>query len=321
MPPLFKIILRRLALGLLTLLVISVIVFAATQALPGDSATAILGKEATPERVEVLRKQLGLDRPLLVQYVDWAGGILRGDAGHSLVGIEEPVTQLLGRRVMNTAALMLVAALISIPASLVLGSLSGRFRDGLFDASVSVGSLTFAALPTFVIGILLMLLFATQILHVLPAVSRVEPSTTVWSQMDLLWLPALTLALASAPFTVRMLRGSMIEVLESDYVQMARLKGAPERIVLQRHSLPNAIIPVIQVIALDLAWMAGGVVTVEYLFNYPGIGASLVNAVSNRDVPVVQAIVLLIATVYVVFNLIADILTILISPRLRTGLQ
>jgi peptide/nickel transport system permease protein len=134
-------------------------------------------------------------------------------------------------------------------------------------------------------------------------------------------LPALTLALASAPFTVRMLRGSMIEVLESDYVQMARLKGAPERIVLQRHSLPNAIIPVIQVIALDLAWMAGGVVTVEYLFNYPGIGASLVNAVANRDVPVVQAIVLLIATVYVVFNLTADILTILISPRLRTGLQ
>jgi peptide/nickel transport system permease protein len=139
--------------------------------------------------------------------------------------------------------------------------------------------------------------------------------------MDLLWLPAATLALASAPFIVRMLRGSMIEVLESDYVQMARLKGAPERIVLQRHALPNAIIPVIQVIALNLAWMAGGVVTVEYLFNYPGIGASLVDAVSNRDVPVIQAIVLLIAAVYVTLNLIADILTILISPRLRTGLQ
>jgi peptide/nickel transport system permease protein len=321
MPVLPKLILRRLALGLLTLVVISVLVFVATEALPGDTAAQILGKAATPERVELLREQLGLDRPLIVQYFSWAGGLLRGDAGRSLVGIEMPVTQLLGPRVMNTAALLLVAALMSIPVSLLLGSLSGRFRDGLFDASVSLASLTFAALPTFVIGIMLILLFATQILHVLPAVSRVEPSASIWSQMDLLWLPAATLALASAPFIVRMLRGSMIEVLESDYVQMARLKGAPERIVLQRHALPNAIIPVIQVIALNLAWMAGGVVTVEYLFNYPGIGASLVDAVSNRDVPVIQAIVLLIAAVYVTLNLIADILTILISPRLRTGLQ
>jgi peptide/nickel transport system permease protein len=319
--PVLKIILRRLAFGLLTLVVISVLVFAATQALPGDTATAILGKSATPERVKVLEKQLGLDRPLYEQYFSWVAGILRGDFGNSLVGTMLPVTQMIGRRLMNTLALMLIAALIDVPTALVLGSLSGRFRDGLFDGFVSVGSLTFAALPTFVIGIMLILAFATQILQILPAVSRIEPDASVWSQMDLLWLPALTLALASAPFAVRMLRGSMIEVLESDYVQMARLKGTPERLVLQRHALPNAIVPFIQVVALDLAWMIGGVVTVEYLFNFPGIGALLVSAVSDRDVPVIQALVLLIASAYVVFNLVADILTILVTPRLRTGLQ
>ena len=205
--PVLKIILRRLAFGLLTLVVISVLVFAATQALPGDTATAILGKSATPERVKVLEKQLGLDRPLYEQYFSWVAGILRGDFGNSLVGTMLPVTQMIGRRLMNTLALMLIAALIDVPTALVLGSLSGRFRDGLFDGFVSVGSLTFAALPTFVIGIMLILAFATQILQILPAVSRIEPDASVWSQMDLLWLPALTLALASAPFAVRMLRG------------------------------------------------------------------------------------------------------------------
>jgi peptide/nickel transport system permease protein len=165
------------------------------------------------------------------------------------------------------------------------------------------------------------MLFATQVMKILPAVSRVNPDESIWTQTNMLILPALTLVLAVAPYIIRILRASMIEVLESDYVQMARLKGMPERIVLQRHALPNAVIPAIQVIALNLAWLAGGVVVVEYLFNYPGIGSGLVDAVSNRDVPVIQAIVLLIASLYVGFNLIADILTILVSPRLRTGLQ
>jgi len=319
-PPLLKIILRRLGLGILTLFLVSVLVFAATQALPGDTARAILGRDASPERLKEVRARLGLDQPATTQYVKWLGHIVRGNLGDSLVA-SQPVTSLLKGRVMNSAALVLVAALISIPISILLGSLSGLLRDRPFDTAVSLGSLGLAALPEFVIGILLIMLLATQVFHVFPAVSRVNPSASIWSQLDMLILPALTLILAVAPYIIRILRASMIEVLESEYVQMARLKGMPESIVLRRHALPNAVIPAIQVIALNMAWLAGGVVVVEYLFNYPGIGSGLVDAVANRDVPMIQAIVLLIASLYVGFNLIADILTILVSPRLRTGLQ
>ena len=320
MPPLLKIILRRVGLGILTLFLVSVLVFAATQALPGDTARAILGRSATPERLKELRIRLGLDQPATTQYVKWLGHIVKGDLGDSLVA-QEPVMKLLGNRIMNSAALVLVAALISIPISILIGSLSGLMRDRWFDSTVSLGSLGLAALPEFVIGILLIMLLATQVFKIFPAVSRVNPGESIWSQMNMLILPALTLILAVAPYIIRILRASMIEVLESEYVQMARLKGMPESIVLRRHALPNAVIPAIQVIALNLAWLAGGVVVVEYLFNYPGIGSGLVDAVANRDVPVIQAIVLLIASLYVGFNLIADILTILVSPRLRTGLQ
>jgi peptide/nickel transport system permease protein len=319
-PPLLKIILRRLALGILTLLLVSVLVFAATQALPGDTARAILGKSATPERLAALRDQLGLNRPAVAQYASWLGDVVRGNMGDSLVA-QEPVTKLLGDRVLNSAVLVFLAALISIPLSILIGSLSGLLRDRWFDSTVSLGSLALAALPEFVIGILLIMLFATQVMKIFPAVSRVDPNVPLWNQLDVLVLPALTLVLAVAPYIIRILRASMVEVLESEYVQMARLKGMPERIVLQRHALPNAVIPAIQVIALNLAWLAGGVVVVEFLFNYPGIGSGLVDAVANRDVPVIQAIVLLIAGLYVGFNLLADILTILVSPRLRTGLQ
>jgi peptide/nickel transport system permease protein len=320
LPPLLKIILRRLGLGILTLFLVSVLVFAATQALPGDTARAILGRDASPERLKEVRARLGLDQPATTQYVKWLGHIVRGNLGDSLVA-SQPVTSLLKGRVMNSAALVLVAALVSIPISILLGSLSGLLRDKWFDSATSLGSLALAALPEFVIGILLIMLLATQVFHVFPAVSRVNPSESIWSQMDMLILPALTLILAVAPYIIRILRASMIEVLESEYVQMARLKGMPESIVLRRHALPNAVIPAIQVIALNMAWLAGGVVVVEYLFNYPGIGSGLVDAVANRDVPMIQAIVLLIASLYVGFNLIADILTILVSPRLRTGLQ
>ena len=272
MPPLLKILIRRLALGALTLFLVSLLVFAATQALPGDTARAILGKDATPARVAELRKELGLDRPAVVQYASWLEGVVRGDMGNSLVA-QEPVTKLLSDRVVNSAVLVLLAALVSIPLSIVIGSLSGLLRDRLFDSSVSLGTLGLAALPEFVIGLLLIMLLATQVVHVLPAVSYVNPDQSLWSQLTILVLPVATLVLAVSPYIVRILRASMVEVLESEYVQMARLKGMPERIVLQRHALPNAIIPAIQVIALNMAWLAGGVVIVENVFNYPGIGS------------------------------------------------
>ena len=241
--------------------------------------------------------------------------------GDSLVQ-DEPVTKLLGRRVVNTFTLVFVAAVLSVPISLLLGSLTALKRDTLFDTSITVGSLSLAALPEFVIGIALILFFATQVLKgAMPAVSRVDPGLPIYQQLKLFILPAVTLTLAVAPYILRILRASTIEVLESEYVMMARLKGLPERLVLNRHALPNALAPALQVTALNLAWLAGGVVVVEYLFAFPGIGSLLVDSVANRDMPMVQAICLIIAAVYVLANLTADILTILVSPRLRTGLR
>jgi len=320
-PPLLKLILIRVGLGVLTLFLVSIVVFVATQALPGDTARAILGKEAANKaRYEALREQLGLNKPVPQQYLNWLAGVAVGDLGSSLVQ-DKAVTELLSRRVANTAVLVLIAALLSVPLSLLLGSLTALRRDTKFDVSVSIGSLSLAALPEFVIGILLILLFATQVFHWLPAVSRIDPDVPIVQQLELFILPSITLMLAVAPYITRILRASTIEVLESEYVMMARLKGLPERIVLNRHAVPNALAPALQVTALNLAWLAGGVVVVEYLFGFPGIGSALVDAVANRDMPMVQAICLLIAAVYVLANLTADILTILVSPRLRTGLR
>ena len=321
MPPLLKLILIRIGLGVLTLFLVSVVVFWATQALPGDTARAILGREAANvERYEALKEQLGLNEPLYRQYFDWLGGVLTGDLGNSLAQ-GTPVTDLLGRRVLNSFILVFIAALVSVPVSLLLGSLTALRRDSKFDVTTTVGSLALAALPEFVIGILLILLFATQVFKVLPAVSRVDSSVPIVQQLELFVLPALTLTLAVAPYITRILRASTIEVLESEYVMMARLKGLPERLVLNRHAVPNALAPALQVTALNLAWLAGGVVVVEYLFAFPGMGSLLVDSVANRDMPMVQAICLIIAAVYVLANLTADILTILVSPRLRTGLR
>ena len=322
MPPLVKLMLIRLGLGLLTLLLVTLVVFAATQALPGDAAKAILGKDsANVARYEALRKELGLNRPVVTQYTSWLSGVVRGNFGNSLVGGGAKVTTLLRSRIVNSATLVLLAALISIPISIFIGALSAIWRDSRFDNVVNLANLSLAALPEFVIGIALVLLFATAVFKWLPSVSNIDSLSPLGSQMLLFVLPVATLVLAVIPYVSRMLRASTVEVLESEYVMMARLKGLSESRVLWHHAPPNAIVPTIQVIAINIAWLAGGIVTVEYLFGFPGIGSALVDAVANRDMPVVQALCLLIAAVYVVLNLIADILTILISPRLRTGLR
>jgi len=298
------------------------VVFAATQALPGDAARAILGKDSTDvARYQALRQELGLNRPVIEQYTSWLSGVARGNFGDSLVGSGEKVSTLLRSRIINSATLVLLAASISIPISILIGALSAIWRDSKFDNIVNVANLSLAALPEFVIGILLVLLFATAVFKWLPSVSNVNPLAPLGGQMKLFILPVVALVLAVIPYVSRMLRASTVEVLESEYVMMARLKGVSESRVLWHHALPNAIVPTIQVIAINIAWLAGGIVTIEYLFGFPGIGAALVDAVANRDMPVVQALCLLIAAVYVVLNLIADILTILISPRLRTGLR
>jgi peptide/nickel transport system permease protein len=313
-------IIRRLLLGMLTLLLVSIVVFAATQALPGDPARAILGRSATPDSLRELREQLNLNRSAPVQYGDWLKGLVSGDLGTSLAA-REPVSQVIGKRVENSAFLMLCAALISIPLAILIGAVTARRRDGPFDHAMSVGLLGLAALPEFVVAILLVVLLGTTVFQVLPAVSLIPPQDQPWQHMNELVLPVLTLVIAVTPYISRIMRASMIEVLESDYVEMARLKGMPEGKVLWRHSVPNGIAPTIQVIALNLAYLAGGIVVVEFVFGYPGIGAAFVDAVANRDIPVVQALAILIAALYVVLNVLADVATILVSPRLRTSLR
>jgi peptide/nickel transport system permease protein len=311
---------RRTILGLGTLFLVSVIVFAATQVLPGDPARSILGRNATPESLATLRQQLDLGKPVVEQYTHWLGGLVTGDLGRSLAA-NEPVTKLIGKRVENSAFLMVLAAIISIPLAIVIGSVAARRRDRPFDHVTSIVLLALAALPEFVVAIGLVVLLGTTVFTVLPAVSLIPPEDAPWHHLKELVLPTTALVLAVTPYIARIMRASMVEVLESDYVEMARLKGLPERRVLWRHALPNGIAPAIQVIALNLAYLAGGIVVVEFVFGYPGIGGALVDAVSNRDVPVVQALAILIAGLYVFLNLCADIATILVSPRLRTSIR
>ncbi|MDX6350389.1 MAG: peptide/nickel transport system permease protein [Streptomyces sp.] len=311
-------VLRRLALAVLTLWLISLLVFAATHLL-GDPAQAILGRSATPDRLAALRSQLGLDRSAVSQYLSWLGGAVTGDFGTSLAS-RGPVATLIGPRVLNSAVLVAVAAAVIAPLSVLLALIAARRHGRAADNALQVGMLTVAALPEFVIGILLVALFSTTVLKWLPSVS-VGTSGHPWGNPEAMVLPVATLVLAVVPYVSRILRATLIEVLESDYVEMARLKGVPERLAVRRHALGNAVVPAVQVMALQLAWLAGGIVVVESVFRYPGIGTELVDAVRNRDIPVIQALALLIAAVYVVVNLIADVVTILVTPRLRTEVR
>jgi peptide/nickel transport system permease protein len=312
-------ILRRLLLGIVVLILVSILVFLATQALPGDPARAILGRSATPASLAALRRQLHLDRPVIDQYWTWVTGLLHGNFGTSLAA-QEPVSTLLAPKLVNSAVLVALAAVLSIPLSIAIGAYAALKREKTFDQASSNLLLALAALPEFVVGLVLVILFATTVTHVLPAVSTIPPGSRPWNNWLALILPTLALVIAVAPYVARIMRASMIEVLESDYVEMARLKGLPERTVLIRHALPNALGPVFQVIALNLAYLAGGIIFIEVVFNYTGIGGAIAEAVRNHDLPVIQALAILIAAVYVVLNLLADVATILVTPKLRTQL-
>lgn len=317
--PMSRMVVSRLALGLLTMGLMSGLIFLSAQMLPGDPARAILGRNATPQSVAALRLRLGLDDSAFARYLRWVTDIAHGDLGTSMAA-GKPVTEMLAGRVENSMALVVVAAMLSIPLALLLGVLTGARKNSLFDHATSSVLVVLASLPEFVVGVGLILIFSTGLFHLLPPVSQLDLNRSVWSQLDLLIFPAIVLAVAIVPYVARMLRASVIEVLESDYVRMARMKGLKEATILVRHVLPNALAPTIQTVALSLAWLAGGIVIVEYLFNYAGIGAILVDSVESRDLPMVQAIVLLITGIYVLTNLLADIVTILVSPRVRTAL-
>lgn len=313
--------LRRLGLAVLTLWLVSVLVFVATSAL-GNPVRAILGRdyEVSPERVRQLEGLLNLDQPLPQRYLSWLGGLLQGDLGTSIAS-QRPVTEMIGDTVTNSLVLVLIAAVVMIPLAFGIAMVSSAMRRKRGDTIIQTVLLALAGLPEFVIGILLVALFSTTVFTILPAVTISVPGTPPWSAPETMVLPVLTLVLAVSPYVARIVRATLLEVLDSDYVELARLKGVPEPVVMRRHALRNAIVPGIQVIALQLAWLAGGVVVVEYLFSYPGIGAQLVDAVRNHDVPMVQALSMIIAAVYVTVNLVADLVSILLTPRARTEIS
>ncbi|HET8599908.1 MAG TPA: ABC transporter permease [Segeticoccus sp.] len=313
-----KLLVRRILSGLVILFAVSILVFLTTKALPGDAAQAILGREATPARLAAVRSQLHLDQSPVMQYLAWLKGILTGQLGSSFA-TGESIASLITPRMMNSLVLMGISAAIATPVAIVLGTWSALRRDRAADHLTSMVTLVLASMPEFVVGILLVLLLSTGVFHLLPAVFVAKRPGPIWVDPSQLVLPTLTLVLAVGPYIVRMMRATMVEVLESQYVLQARLKGLPERVVLWRHAIPNAIGPVAQVIALQLAWLAGGVVIVEFLFRFPGIGFALVDAVNNRDILVVQDISLLIAAVYIVVNLAADVVALAANPRVRTA--
>jgi peptide/nickel transport system permease protein len=314
-----RFLIRRVLLGILILFLVSVVVFVATQTLPGNAAQAALGRQATPARLKALTDQLHLNQSAFAQYWHWLKNIVTGNLGISAAA-QEPVSEVITAPLLNSAFLVAISAIVAIPLSIALGVWMAVKRDKPTDHVLSTGTLVLAALPEFVIGIGLALLLATNyVWRVLPGVSIIPPGEHAWDVPKVVVLPALTLILAVTPYISRIMRASMVEVLHSDYVTMARLKGLSNRTVIWRHAVPNAIVPAIQVSALQLAYMAGGVVIVEYVFSYNGIGSQLVTAVTNRDIPTVQALVMIIGAVYVIVNLVADLLTIVVTPRLRTA--
>jgi peptide/nickel transport system permease protein len=293
---------------------VSVVVFLGVSILPGNAAEIQLGQSATPARVAALSHEYGLDRPIYERYGEWLWGMLHGDLGRSLTS-GQPVSTLIGENLRNSLVLAGFAILIVVPLAVVLGILSALWRDSWFDHSIAVTSLAFLSTPEFVAGTLLIALFATG-LGILPPVALVG-SQSIFSQLDVLVLPVLTLVLVAMGQATRMIRAAMIEVLHQDYIEAAILRGVSRRRILFRHALPNAFDSSLQVIALTVGWLVGGVVVTEALFQYPGIGSAFASAVDARDLPTVQAAAVIVTAVYVIANLLAEVTSIFLNPRLR----
>lgn len=311
---------RRLLGAIAALLAASVLIFAATELLPGNTASAVLGRGATPQATAILSRQMGLDRPVTSRYLDWLGGFVHGDLGVSSVSLAQgqhtSVGSLISSPLKNSAILAGLTALFMIPLSLGLGAYAAVRAGKPADHMISIGSLISISAPEFVTGALLVAVFFVG-LHLLPPVSLVAPGADPLSTPKELILPILTLLLASLAWGIRMVRAGMYEVLQTEYVQAARLNGLPERRVLMRYALRNALAPSVQVLAQNLQYLVGGVIIVETVFAYPGLGSQLVSSVSNRDVTMVQSIAMLIAVIYVLINLVADLIVMLLVPKLR----
>ncbi|WP_445809216.1 ABC transporter permease [Yoonia sp.] len=304
---------QRLLLGVLTLFIISVVIFGATELLPGDLARELLGQSATEETLAALREQLGLNDPAPLRYWNWLAGVLQGDFGMSMA-TQKPISELVGARLGNTLFLALYAAALAVPFALLLGVLAALWRNSIFDRASNVLALTAISFPEFFVAYTLILWLAQSGLF--PSMVRITGSTTTGDLLYMAFLPALTLTLVVTAHMMRMTRAAIINLLASPYIEMARLKGmSPMRVIL-RHAVPNALAPIINVVALNLAYLITGVVVVEVVFVYPGLGQLMIDAVSNRDIAVVQAIALIFASAYVLLNLLADVLSTITNPRL-----
>jgi len=304
---------QRLLLGVLTLFIISVVIFGATELLPGDLASQLLGQSATEETLAALREQLGLNDPAPVRYMNWLLGALHGDFGVSMA-TKKPIAELVGTRLGNTLFLALYAAALSVPLSLLLGVLAALWRNSIFDRASNAVALTAISFPEFFVAYILILWLSQSGLF--PSMVRITGATTFGDRLYMSFLPAVTMTMVVTAHMMRMTRAAIINLLASPYIEMSRLKGmTPLRVVL-RHAVPNAMAPIITVVALNLAYLIAGVVVVEVVFVYPGLGQLMVDAVTNRDIPVVQAIALIFAAAYVLLNLIADVLSTITNPRL-----
>ncbi len=305
----------RLALGVMTLLGASMLIFAGTEILPGDLASALLQNNATAENLATMREQLGLDRPAAVRYAQWFGGALQGDLGRSLA-TERSVARDIAPRLGNTVFLAVYAAGIAVPLSIVLGLMAAVWQGSVFDRMVNTVTLMTISVPEYLIGYLLMKYISVE-LGWLPTLANVTEQTGLGERLYLTLLPMLTLVLVVIAHMMRMTRASVLAIMASPYIEMAFLKGIPKWIVVVRHAFPNALAPVISVVALNLAYLVVGVVVVEAVFVYPGLGQLMVDAVSKHDVPVVQACGLIFSSAFIVLNMLADIAAILANPRLR----
>lgn len=311
-----RIIGQRLGFGILTLLVVSVIIFAAVELLPGDFAQERLGQAATPEAVAAIRKQLGLDQPPVTRYFQWLGDAMQGDFGVSF-GNNRPVADQLSAKFGNTLFLAVMAAIIAVPLALTLGVLTALFRNTIFDRVANVGTLASISSPEFFVAYMLIVFFAVLNPWLPSIATNLNPNMGLGDRIYLSLLPSLTLTLVVTAHMMRMTRAAIINLMASPYIEMARLKGVkPLRIIL-RHALPNALAPIINVVALNLAYLITGVVVVEVVFGYPGVGQFFVDSVKRRDIPVVQACCLIFAGAYILLNLTADVMAILSNPRLR----
>jgi peptide/nickel transport system permease protein len=309
-------ILKRIGLGLITLFIVSLITFIGVEVLPGDACTAYLEREAFGAPLEACIKRLGLDIPAYERYASWAFNVVQGNFGYSLSG-DMPINEVLGPRVKNSLILASAAIIIGIPIALILGIITALWRDKLPDIVISTITIFSMTIPEFISATLLILIIAIW-LEWLPGIVIVSTDATFFELLPNIILPVIAIAMIMTAHMARMVRSSVIQVMASDYVQMAILKGVPYWKMVFKHVLPNALLPAINVVALTIAWLLGGVVVTEVVFNYPGLGRLVIESISNRDLPVVQALAIILASIYVSINLIADLMTLMLNPRLKS---